>query len=71
MADKQVLVEEIGNGFLVQLEVWVHGVAENHGKPVAVQAGPGADKDLGAAVRKALSTRVRTRKEKKGEAAAA
>ncbi len=70
MADKEVRVTEVGNAYMVQFAVWAttgveEGTLVDRGQPIAVlKEGPRVDEALGAAVRKALSTRIRTRKAK-------
>ncbi len=69
--EKSVRVTEVGNAYMLQLQVWTENDGLNdRGKPIAVlNTGGSVDKDLGAAVRKALATRVRRPKEEKAEAA--
>ncbi len=66
---KEVHITEAGNAYMVQLQVWTEGEGLNdHGKPNAVLSnGTKSDAELGAAVRKALATRIRTKKEKAAE----
>ena len=66
--EKSVVIDEVGNAYRIQLQVWKDDSAENHGKPVVV-LDTSTDKELGEAVRGLFRTRVRAKREKKGEAA--
>ena len=68
MAEKQLVITEVGNALMLQLEVYVENPGEDHGKPIAI-LNTAPDADLGKAVRKVLATRVRTRKKEKEGAA--
>ncbi|MDA8122081.1 MAG: hypothetical protein M0Z38_05880 [Deltaproteobacteria bacterium] len=69
--EKSVVIDEIGNAYRIQLQVWKDDSAQDHGKPVVV-LDTASDKELGEAVRGLFRSRIRVKKEKKsGEAAAA
>ena len=65
MAEKEVNITKVGNACMLYLKVFrdESNIGENHGPPTAV-LDTATNADLGAAVRKALATRVRTKKEK-------
>lgn len=68
--EKSVVIDEIGNAYRIQLQVWKADCAENHGKPVVV-LDTASDKELGEAVRGLFRARIRAKKEKRGGEAAA
>ena len=68
--EKKVGVSEVGNAYVLQLLIDKDGSLEDHGKPDVI-LDTAEDAALGKAVRDLFRTRVRVRKEKRGEAAAA
>lgn len=68
--EKFVSIKEIGNAYAVQLLIDNGSGPEERGKPVVV-LDTAKDEAIGAAVRSLFRTRIRTKKEKKGEEAAA
>ena len=73
--NKEIHIEEVGNAYKLQLQVWLEGAPRHqggiplhHGKPVVV-LDTASDEVLGKAVRDLFRTRIRTPRPKTADAA--